>query len=80
MPDKSGIFDKMFDFRNIILDKDYFGEVFETFKNTMEFIDTDVNLESFDSQDKFPKLINASFNFNKITIKEDIEKILAKYK
>ena len=80
MPDKSGIFDKMFDFRNIILDKDYFGEVFETFKNTMEFIDTDVNLESFDSQDKFPKLINASFNFNKITIKEDIERILDKYK
>ena len=79
MPDKSSIFDKMFDFRNIILEKDYFGEVFETFKNTMSFIDTNVNLESFDSQDKFPKLINVSFNFNKMTIKEDIEKVLAKY-
>ena len=69
----------MFDFRNIILDKDYFVEVFETFKTTMAFIDSDVNLESLDNQDKFPKLINASFNFNKMTIKEDIEKVLAKY-
>lgn len=79
MPDKSVIFDKMFDFRNIILDKDYFGEVFNTFKNTLSYIDENVNLESLDSPDKFPKLINASFNFNKMTIKEDIEKVLAKY-
>lgn len=62
LPDKSVIFDKMFDFRNIILDKDYFGEVFNTFKTTMSFIDTDVNLESLDSPDKFPKLINALKN------------------
>ena len=75
--DKSEIFEKMFKFRNIILDKDYFGDVFETFKTTIEFIETNVNLESFDSQEQFPKLINASFNFNKITIKEDIEKVLA---
>lgn len=79
MPDKSGIFDQMFDFRNIILDKDYFGEVFNTFKDTMKFIASDVNFESFDSQDKFSKLINVSFNFNKISIKEDIDKVLAKY-
>ena len=79
LPDKSTIFDKMFDFRNIILDKDYFGEVFNTFRDTMAFIDSDVNLYSLDNQDKFPKLINASFNFNKMTIKEDIEKVLAKY-
>ena len=45
----------------------------------MAFIDSDVNLESIDSPDKFPKLINVSFNFNKMTIKEDIEKVLAKY-
>ena len=79
MPDKSGIFDQMFDFRNIILAKDYFGEVFNTFKDTMKFIASDVNFESFDSQDKFSKLINVSFNFNKISIKEDIDKVLAKY-
>ena len=79
LPDKTNIYDKMFDFRNIILDKDYFGEVFNTFKDTMEFITTSVNLESFDSQERFPKLINVSFNFNKISIKEDIEKVLAKY-
>ena len=79
MPDKSAVFDKMFNFRNIILDKDYFGQVFETFKNTMEYLASEVNLESLDSPEKFPKLINASFNFNKMTIKDDIEKVLAKY-
>ena len=79
MPDKSGIFDQMFDFRNIILAEDYFGQVFNTFKDTMKFIASDVNFESFDSQEKFSKLINVSFNFNKITIKEDIDKVLAKY-
>ena len=79
MPDKSTVFDKMFDFRNIILNKDYFGEVFETFKNTMEYLASEVNLESLDSPEKFPKLINTSFNFNKISIKEDIESVLSKY-
>jgi len=79
MPDKSNIFDEMFDFRNKILDKDYFGEIFEIFKTTMEFILNEVSLDSFDSKEKFPKLINASFNFNKIKIKEDIESVLSKY-
>lgn len=44
LPDKSTIFDKMFDFRNIILDKDYFGEVFNTFKTIMAYNDKDANL------------------------------------
>ena len=44
LQDKSTIFDKMFDFRNIILDKDYFGEVFNTFKTIMAYIDKDANL------------------------------------
>ena len=79
MPDKSQIFDEMFDFRNKILDKDYFGEIFETFKSTLEFVENEVTLDSFDSKEKFPKLINASFNFNKISIKEDIESVLSKY-
>ena len=70
----------MFDFRNQILDKDYFGEIFETFKTTLDFVEKEVNLDSFDSKEKFPKLINTSFNFNKISIKEDIENILSKYK
>jgi hypothetical protein len=44
LPDKSTIFDKMFDFRNIILDKDNFGEVFNTFKTIMAYNDKDANL------------------------------------
>ena len=79
LPDKASVFDEMFDFRDIIMGEDYFGQVFNTFKDTMNFIASDVNLESFDSQEKFPKLINVSFNFNKITIKDNIDKVLAKY-
>ena len=79
LPDKTSVFDEMFDFRNIIMGEDYFGQVFNTFKDTMNFIASDVNLESFDSQEKFPKIINVSFNFNKITIKDNIDKVLAKY-
>ena len=79
IPDKSQIFDEMFDFRNQILEKDYFGEIFEIFKTTLEFIKNEVTLDSFDSKEKFPKLINSSFNFNKISIKEDIESVLSKY-
>ena len=79
LPDKASVFDEMFDFRNIIMGEDYFGQVFNIFKDTMNFIASDVNLESFDSQEKFPKIINVSFNFNKITIKDDIDKVLAKY-
>ena len=79
MTDKSQIYDEMFDFRNKILDKDYFGEIFDTFKSTLEFVENEVTLDSFDSKDKFPKLINISFNFNKISIKEDIESVLSKY-
>ena len=79
MPDKTEVFDEMFDFRNKILDKDYFGEIFETFKSTLEFVEKELNIDSFDSKEKFPKLINISFNFNKISIKEDIESVLSKY-
>ena len=77
--DKNNIFDKMFDFRNIIMEDDYFGQIFETFKETMNVIDTEVNFDSFNSKSKYPKLINFTYNFNKIKIKEKIERVLAKY-
>ena len=77
--DTNNIFDKMFDFRNIIMEDDYFGQIFETFKETMNVIDTEVNFDSFNSKSKYPKLINVTYNFNKIKIKEKIERVLAKY-
>ena len=79
MEDKKNIFNKMFDFRNIIMEDDYFGQIFETFKETMNFIETEVNFDSFNSKKKYPKLINATYNFNKIKIKEKIKGVLAKY-
>ena len=79
LKDKGKIFDKMFDFRNKIMEEDYFGDIFNNFKETMKFIDKEVNFESFNSKKKYPKLINVSYNFNKIKIKDDIEGVLAKY-
>ena len=73
------IFDKMFDFRNKILEEDYFGEIYETFKVTMNCINNEVNFESLNSLKKYPELVNASYNFNKIKIKDTIEQVLAKY-
>jgi hypothetical protein len=77
--DDTKAFEKMFDFRNKIMDQDYFGQIFKTFQETMNFINTDVNFESFDSPEKYPKLIAATYNFNKIKIKDEIEGVLAKY-
>jgi hypothetical protein len=77
--DDTKAFEKMFDFRNKIMDQDYFGQIFKTFQETMNFINTDVNFESFDSPEKYPKLIAVTYNFNKIKIKDEIEGVLAKY-
>ena len=80
IPDKSTIFDKMFDFRNTIMGEDYFGDVFNKFKAINDYIDTKVDLQAFDSPEVFPKLMNVTYDFNKIKLKDDIEKILLKYK
>ena len=74
--DKKYIFNKMFDFRNIIMEEDYFGQIFETFKQTMNYIINEVNFESFNSINKYPKLTNITYNFNKIKIKDKIEKVI----
>ena len=77
--DNSKIFDKMFDFRNKIMEKDYFGQIFEIFKDTMKAVNNEVNLESLNSKVTFSELINITYNFNKIKIKDEIEGVLAKY-
>ena len=77
--DKSNIFQKMFDFRNKIMEEDYFGQIFEVFKKTMNTVDNEVNFESFNYKKKYSKLINVTYNFNKIKIKDEIEGVLAKY-
>ena len=77
--EQKNIFDKMFDFRNQIMEDDYFGEIFETFKATMNCINNEVNFESLNSPKKYPELVNATYNFNKIKINDIIEKVLAKY-
>ena len=79
IPDKSVIFDEMFDFRNTIMGEDYFGDVFQKFKDINVYIDKNVNLKSFDSPEIFPKLMNVTYDFNKIKLKDDIDKILLKY-
>ena len=80
MSDKKNIFDKMFDFRNKILEEDYFGNIFQIFKETMNVIENEVNFEAFDSNKQYHKIINVTYDFNKIKIKDEIEGVLAKYR
>ena len=42
----------------------------------MNYIINEVNFESFNSINKYPKLTNITYNFNKIKIKDKIEKVI----
>ena len=58
----------MFDFRNVIMDKDYFGDVYKEFeKNKMNTLDV------FNS-DNYLSLMSVATGYNKVTIYKDIEK------
>lgn len=65
-------------FRNIILNKDYFGDIFKKFKEVNEFIDENMmNLDVLDSQEKFPNIMQISVEYNNLSVFQDIEKIFA---
>lgn len=64
----------MFDFRNVIMDKNYFEDVYEEFQKIKDFEKNKMNsLDVFNSDD-FVKLLSIASGYNKVTIYEDIEK------
>ena len=67
------ICDKMNQFRNIIMSKDYFGILFNIFKDIIDFKNNNMNDINIFNSDKYSQLMEISFSFNKETISQDIE-------
>ncbi len=61
-------------FRNVILEIDYFGKIYETYKNTIKFIIEEMGeLSVFEDNEKFPRIMNTAVEYNKQNIFLDIE-------
>ena len=64
----------MFDFRNVIMGKDYFGDVYNEFNKAINFQGTKMkSIEVFNS-DEFINIMGVATGHNKVTIYKDIEK------
>ena len=63
----------MFNFRNVIMFKDYFGEVYKEFGKVIEFKNKYMNDIDILNSDKYIDIMDAMAGYNKITIYNDIE-------
>ena len=68
----------MFNFRNIIMSKDYFGDVYKEFGNVVKFKERHMNNLDILNSDKYIDIMSAVVRYNKITIFKDIEKYVEK--
>ena len=64
---------KMFNFRNLIMAKDYFGDIYKEFGNVIKFKEKHMNNLDILNSDKYIDIMNAVVRYNKITIFKDIE-------
>ena len=69
---------KMFNFRNLIMAKDYFGDIYKEFGNVIKFKEKHMNNLDILNSDKYIDIMNAVVRYNKITIFKDIEKYVEK--
>lgn len=61
-------------FRNVILSIDYFGIIYKTYKDTIKFIIEEMGeINIFEDNDKFPKIMTTAVAYNKNNIFVDIE-------
>lgn len=62
-------------FRNVILEVDYFGNIYSSFKDVKNFVGNKMNSpELFEDKEKFPEVINFCSSYNNNNIYNDIEK------
>ena len=67
--------EEMITFRNVILEEDYFGNVYSKYNEVKDFIKAHMNtLETLDDPDKYPEIISLCSGYNKLNIYADIEK------
>ena len=64
----------MFNFRNIIMSKDYFGDIYKEFGEVIKFRDNDMNNLEILNSDRYIDIMKAVVGYNKISIFRDIEK------
>ena len=61
------------DFRNVIMDKDYFGDVYKEFGKVKEFEANKMNSVDIFNSDQYLNIMSFATGYNKITISKDIE-------
>ena len=66
--------DLMHHFRNVIMGKDYFGEVYNEFGKVKTFEETKMTSIDIFNSDSFVDIMSAATGYNKVTIYKDIEK------
>ena len=62
----------LFNFRNVIMSKDYFGDLYKEFGQVINFRDKNMNNLEILNSDKYIDIMNAAIGYNKITIFNDI--------
>ena len=64
----------LFNFRNVIMIKDYFGDLYKEFGHVIDFRDKNMNNLEILNWNKYIDIIDAAIWYNKITIFNDIER------
>ena len=67
---------KMFTFRNIIMSKDYFGILYNKFKEAINFKNNNMNDVELFNSDTYIDLMDIAASYNQVSIFKDIEKHL----
>ena len=62
-----------FNFRNIIMNKDYFGEIYNGFKKIVEFRDKKMDKLNVLNSNEYLDILTNCINYNKMSIFNDIE-------
>ena len=62
-------------FRNVILEEDYFTNIYNKYKEISEFIKNNMNsIDVFDDKKKFPEIIKLSIGYNSLNVFDKIER------
>ena len=67
---------KLHVFRNVIMEKDYFGELYNAFGKAYNFKNNEMNDIDILNNDKYLDIMTAAIIYNKISIFNDIEKFV----
>lgn len=63
-------------FRNVVLGKDYFGEIYEVFGKALNFSQKEMTTVDIFNSDKYLSIISILASHNKISVFNDIEKLV----